>query len=204
MESMAEQLTNMTRWAQEMLDPVLRPGCLAVDLTAGNGFDTLFLWRGVGPSGTVLAFDVQAKALEHTELRLREAGADVCRLAPGTGRPGAGVNLVHACHTQLRHMLADAPTAVMANLGYLPGGDHALITTRETTLQALADACSLLVSGGRLAVTAYPGHAGGDTESRCVRDFFAALDTHSWMVLELRSCNRPRAPFLLVAEKRSR
>lgn len=40
---------------------VLRPGDVAVDATAGNGHDTLFLAQAVGPSGTVYAIDVQVR-----------------------------------------------------------------------------------------------------------------------------------------------
>ena len=51
-----------TALAQEILRPLIRPGDLVIDATAGNGHDTLFLAECVGPAGKVLAFDVQAAA----------------------------------------------------------------------------------------------------------------------------------------------
>lgn len=57
--------------AHDWVERVLVPGDSAVDATAGNGYDTLFLARLVGPSGHVHAFDVQAAALEETRRRLR-------------------------------------------------------------------------------------------------------------------------------------
>lgn len=205
MESASGQLTNMTRWAHVMLEPVLAFGALAVDLTAGNGHDTLHLWRGVGLTGKVVAFDIQTKALDNTAYRLREAGAQVYRHVAGqpVSQTAPGVYLIEGCHSQLPAVLDGEPVAVMANLGYLPGGDHALITRRDTTLQAIRCAAETLAPGGRLIVTAYPGHAGGDEESRAVQDYFSTLDARHWSVLRLCSSNRPRAPLLLVAEKRS-
>lgn len=204
MQQVFEQFTDMTRWAHAMLTPALEPGALAVDLTAGNGFDTLFLWRAVGSAGTVLAFDIQAQALSETRRRLDAAGARTVRLADAECLPAdtPGVFLACACHALLPRLLRRAPQAVMANLGYLPGGDHAVITRSETTLQALHAALTLLAVGGRLAVAAYPGHPGGDQESRAVRELFATLDARQWLVLELSASNRPRAPRLLLAEKR--
>ena len=48
--------------AQEIWAPFIHKGDLVVDATAGNGYDTLFLARAVGPSGTVFAFDRQVSA----------------------------------------------------------------------------------------------------------------------------------------------
>lgn len=187
-----------------MLEPVLAPGVLAVDLTAGNGHDTMFLWNRVGAEGQVLAFDVQPQALLNTSRRLSEAGATVHRLDPGQPLElvGGGVFLLQACHSDLAQLLDTHPMAVMANLGYLPGGDHGVITHHETTLKALRGAAELLAVDGRLVVTAYPGHAGGAEESRAVQDFFASLDARQWLVLNFCATNRSRAPLLLVAEKR--
>jgi hypothetical protein len=203
-ESASLQLTNMTRWAHLMLEPVLESGGFAVDLTAGNGHDTLFLWRRVGPEGAVLAFDVQLRALHNTSRRLAEAGAPVHRLEPGQSirSPERGVFLIRACHSALAQLCKLPPVAIMANLGYLPGGDHELVTHQKTTLNALCRASELLAAGGRIVVTAYPGHPGGQAESRAVQEFFASLDARQWLVLNLCSGNRPHAPILLVAEKR--
>ena len=45
--------------AHAFLRTHVRPGAFALDATAGNGHDTLFLCRLVGAAGRVLAFDVQ-------------------------------------------------------------------------------------------------------------------------------------------------
>ena len=60
--------------AHAFLRTHVRPGAFALDATAGNGHDTLFLCRLVGAAGRVLAFDVQPQAVENTNARLRENG----------------------------------------------------------------------------------------------------------------------------------
>ena len=49
----------------------LRAGDTAVDYTIGNGYDTVFLSKSVGKTGSVTAFDIQPSALLSTEKNLR-------------------------------------------------------------------------------------------------------------------------------------
>ncbi len=177
-------------------------GDLAVDLTAGNGWDSLFLWRRVAPLGRVLAFDVQAAALNNTAKRLREEGAPVFFSKVETLGADPGVRLVEAGHEQVGRCLAEGPRAVVANLGYLPGGDRSLVTRRETTLAALDASLAQLLPGGRLAVIAYPGHAGGREETQAVASLLAALPPNDFEVLALSAANYREAPRLWVAHKR--
>ncbi|MGK2945520.1 MAG: methyltransferase domain-containing protein, partial [Desulfuromonadales bacterium] len=58
-------------WSQLLACEVLLPGDLAVDLTAGKGRDTCRLARAIGPAGQVVAFDLQASALEQAAALLR-------------------------------------------------------------------------------------------------------------------------------------
>ncbi len=195
-------LTRIVLWAHELLAEVLADGDLAVDLTAGNGHDTLVLRRCVGSGGTVLAFDVQQQALSSTRERLEHAGIEA--IWPGaldTSRE-PGVHLIHDSHARLKAYLQRPPTAVIANLGYLPGGDPTLITEPHTTLSALRQAHELLAPGGRIAVVVYPGHPGGAEEGRAVARLFSSLAPERWQVLRLEVANREQGPYLLVAEKR--
>lgn len=49
----------VTRAAHILLSDLVNPGDFVVDATCGNGSDTLWLCRAVGPCGRVLAMDVQ-------------------------------------------------------------------------------------------------------------------------------------------------
>ena len=150
----------LTGLAHQKLAEVLRPGDFAADMTAGNGHDTLFLANAVGGTGRVFAFDVQAAALEATRARLEKHGA-IDR-----------VELKLACHSTLHAALPSEARgrlgAVMANLGYLPGGEEEIVTTADGTLKMLRAAADNLRPGGVLSVIAYPGHPGGEIESAAV------------------------------------
>lgn len=147
-----------TALAHEFASQALSPGDIAVDATCGNGHDTLYLARLVGPQGTVVAIDVQADALDETRRRLESEGLT-------DGR----VRLVHACHTTIGDHIAPGSAAlVIFNLGYLPGGDHTLTTRAETTPAALDAAALALRPGGLLMVTCYPGHPEGAREAESV------------------------------------
>ncbi len=198
-------LSRIIPWGHELLAEAVTPGSFVVDLTAGRGQDTLALWQMVGTQGQVVAFDVQACALEMTQQRLLAAEVPVRKIdqvhLPVPIRPG--VDLVEICHSRYSEVIAASPAAIIANLGYLPGGDQRLITRPETTLSSLRQALESLVAGGRMAVVVYPGHSGGESEAVLVGGFFSALDSRFFDVLQMSLSNRRQAPGLFVVEKRT-
>lgn len=174
--------------AHDWVQCMLAPGDSAVDATAGNGYDTLFLARLVGPSGRVHAFDVQAAALDETGRRLSREGCD------------ARVSLHECSHARMREVVPEGVKAVMFNLGYLPGSDHAVKTVKEETIPAVQAALELLLPGGVLTVMCYPGHEGGREECEAVAGLLASLPLPQWRVVRLSSANGSHdAPFLLAA-----
>lgn len=180
-----------TARAHRELAAVLRPGDLAIDATAGNGHDTVFLAERVGESGRVLAFDVQEQAIASAKARVDAAGL------------AERVEFFHASHSEIsRHAPPGSVAAVVFNLGYLPGSDHAVITLREETLAALSQSLEVLRSGGLLSVICYPGHPGGDEESRAVLAWSRELDagSHAIEIFRREDTLRP-APFLVLVRK---
>lgn len=196
-------LTRIVPWCHQLLTEVLRPGDVAVDLTAGQGRDTLLLARAVGMHGQVIAFDVQKQALEQTAQSLQGDGFAVTDWEEGAEIPAkSGIYLVHACHSALNAFVTLPLRAAVANLGYLPGGDPALITSAATTCRALQRTLDLLVPGGRLAVVLYPGHPGGANEAAAVDRLLTSLPANRWQVLCVEVANVAQAPRLLVVQHR--
>ena len=61
---------------RQLIESRLKNGGRALDGTAGNGRDTLFLAQLAGGNGKVWAFDIQAQALSNTAGLLRENGVE--------------------------------------------------------------------------------------------------------------------------------
>lgn len=183
--------------AHEMVGAALTPGAYAVDATVGNGHDTLFLARAVGPAGTVIGFDVQQAAISATRTRLQEAGV------------ADRVQLVQRGHEHLLHHVPEAAKgkvrAVTFNLGYLPGAeDRSIITRPSSTVAALSASTEVLAPGGLISVVLYRGHPGGLEEAEAVLTWGAALPQTAWSVLSYHFVNqRGVPPALLAIERRS-
>lgn len=186
----------LTEQVHLKLNAVLRPGDTALDATAGNGHDTLAMAELVGPSGRVIAIDLQSPAIEATRARL-EAAAQL-----------AQCELIEGDHAELlKKLLEDgtSATAITFNLGYLPGGLKAVTTSPETTLRALDAAKYLIKPEGLLLVTAYRGHDGGMDEAAHVESWIRALPEADWKVEALEPPIRDTKripPILWVAEKK--
>ena len=161
----------LTKIAQQAWVKYLTPGAWAIDATAGNGHDAAFIARAVSPGGHLFALDIQKRALQATARRLESEGLL------------SSVTLVQADHSHMRDFLPCTAKGrirlVCFNLGYLPGGEHSLMTRPDSTLCALRQALSLLAPNGALSVIAYRGHPGGAEEARAVESFVASLP-ESW------------------------
>lgn len=184
----------ITAKVHDLLRPRLQPGDTVVDATLGNGHDYEFLRNQVGPTGTVYGIDLQPEALDSTRGRLG--------LTPDTERPA----LILGSHHDLPALLPDDThghiTAILFNLGYLPGGDKTIITRAETTLPALQSALGLLRPGGVLSVVLYPGHPGGEIEAKEVVFWAQILERQAVAVFQLKGHNGLQtAPFHLHFEK---
>jgi len=185
------ELTNLAQW---WVEKYVRKGNLVIDATVGNGHDTLFLARLVGPTGKVVGFDIQEEAIAATRRRLHEE------------RVLEHVCLFHESHGSLEKRLEalghpQKPQAIMFNLGYLPGGNKAITTRADETIEALGGALASLAVGGVLSVVLYPGHSEGQREAAAVSAWAASLRAPC-IAAETRLLNRAStAPRLLIVTK---
>ena len=184
-------MKKITEIAQELVLSALVRGSCAVDATVGNGNDTLFLARNVGPDGLVVGLDVQMVGLMRARESLKNAGV--------LNR----TNLICDSHENLeRHVRGSvggrAVMACMFNLGYLPGSDKRVITTPASTLKALGAATRLLAVGGVVSVIAYTGHRGGAEEAASVRDWTLRLSPKQFSVSRIVQDANALAPQLTI------
>ncbi len=189
---MSYELKSARYLAADALRAAVRPGDAVADATMGNGHDTLLLCELVGDTGRVYAFDVQSQAVESTRRRLAEAGlTDHARL-------------FLMGHEHMGEVVQEPLSAVVFNLGWLPGGDHAVTTRWETTQKALDAALALLKPMGVLLICAYPGHEEGERERRELTAYLSALPPQRFNVLHQRFLNAgPGAPECFIAQKQN-
>ena len=146
-----------------MCTQVVQPGDLVVDATCGNGHDTLALAQLVGPRGTVHAFDLQPAAIDSTRSQLNDHCKDGA--APA-------VHLHCESHAQMRERVPDDSAALVAfNLGYLPHGDHSVVTEAATTTVAVRSALQVRTEAVCLACTVCGSacNGGAREHERCLR-----------------------------------
>ncbi|OMF38707.1 16S rRNA (cytosine(1402)-N(4))-methyltransferase [Paenibacillus sp. FSL H8-0548] len=188
---------SMLSMAHKWVSERTSPGDIVIDATAGGGVDTLALAKLVGPSGIVYAFDIQQEALDRTQERLSSLAKEHL----------PKLQLLLENHSEMAKAVDPAVlghvSAIMFNLGYLPGSsDLTIITEPVTTLAALNAALSLLRPGGIITAVLYPGHPGGAEEAASVESWAAQLPQGAAQTVIYRQTQRIAAPYLIAVEKR--
>ena len=88
----------------------------------------------------------------------------------------------------------------MFNLGYRPGGDHAVVTGPETAIAGLNSAeLEVVETGGICTVVVYPGHQGGQAEADAVLEWSGTVPSERPAAACYGFLNtKTRAPFLVA------
>lgn len=180
-------INNPIKMAHRLVSMVLKPGDTAVDATAGNGNDTLFLSQVVGPDGVLYAFDNQPSAIGKTAEKIK-ASQNKPRLY-----------LINDGHENMQKYVNQKVQAVMFNLGYLPGTGHRFCTKPESTLIALEQAKNLLAVNGIITVVVYTGHEGALKEKNVVDSWASSLPQEEWTVITCSYTNWRNHPPLVMA-----
>ena len=194
---MSENLiTKTTVWAMEIVGRYVKAGDTVIDGTMGNGHDTLALAKLVGPEGRVIAFDIQPMALENTKALLEAEGM----------KDHPGIHLILDSNANVKNYveLGEAGiAAILFNLGYLPGGDKTVTTTKEETLRAVSDAVELVKPGGLVAAVLYSGHEQGAEEKQALLDWAKELPAKAFHVAYISMWNQKKCPpeILLITRK---
>ena len=158
------------KFVQDFLAARLVHPQLCVDATCGNGGDTAFLCRLSGPEGRVLGFDIQPEAITSTRARLKKQGLTA--------------ELICDSHANLlQYIRPGTADIVMFNFGWLPGADHAVFSTADSSIPALEAALQAVRPGGIVSAILYSGAVIGTDEKQAVLRFLRALPLKSFTVL---------------------
>ena len=184
------KLERVIQYAQTLLKMSVSEGDIAVDATAGNGHDTLFLANLVGDNGYVYAFDVQKEAVDATLHRLLDNALEHRAIVLKDG------------HENVAKYVTKPISAAIFNLGYLPGGNHEIVTKPNTTIQSIESLLKLLKVGGMIVLVIYHGHEGGKKERDEVIRFVSDLPQKYVHVLRYEFINQKNdPPFIIALEK---
>lgn len=183
-------ISSAVKLTQLLISESVKSGGTAVDATAGNGYDTVFLTGLVGEHGRVYAIDTQEIAIQNTRACLEER------------QMLDRVTLIHGGHEKMKDFVKGPVDAVIFNLGYLPGGDHSLKTCASTTITALQSATELLSPRGRIGLVAYTGHPGGREECEAVEKWVSSLEAEKFSVIRIEFLNKKaNSPVVIVIER---
>lgn len=161
------------KFVQDLLAARLIEPKLCIDATCGNGGDTAFLCGLTAPDGKVLGFDIQPEAIASTRARLEKLAVPADRFA-----------LICDSHANLLQYTAPGSAdAVMFNFGWLPGADHAVFSTAQSSIPALEAALRAVRPGGVVSSILYSGEVIGSDEKHAVLTWLRSLPLSKYTVL---------------------
>ena len=152
---------------------------IAVDMTCGHGYDTLFLSE---VANIVYSFDIQDEALHQAKKLLRNKD---------------NVIFIKDNHSNILNHVHENIDVAVYNLGYLPGGDKSITTQAKSTIDSLSSLLTILNDQGIIIIEVYPHN---DEESNLITEYTSKLDNH-YDVLKIDLHNKVNPPYLIVIKK---
>ena len=155
-----------------------------VDMTIGNGNDTLFL---ANLSKKVFGFDIQDTAIKNTKELLVKNNV-------------LNYDLFNTSHDKINDVLKEYKNnikLILFNLGYLPCGNKNITTNHKTTLDAVKNSFSMLSNDGLILIVFYP-HPEGKLEAEYVIKY---LNENNKSFKIYKNTSNEDAPYLVVINK---
>lgn len=192
---MSNIIRKTTELAMHITSSYTYPGCVIVDATCGNGYDTLELAKSK-PS-KLYGFDIQQTAVDATKERLIASGHG-SKLSDGT------ISILCDSHSNMSQYIKEPVNVVVFNLGYLPGGDKNKPTHKSDTLDAVKSALDILAKDGVVSITMYSGHPEGLEEKIMLMQMAEALDPKVYHVAYVNFMNQKNFPpeILMITKKK--
>jgi methylase of polypeptide subunit release factors len=177
-------LKRIIPYAHDVILNYINKDSICVDMTVGNGNDTLFLAQNCKH---VHGFDIQLQAIENTKDLLETNQV-------------SNVTLYQTSHEYIKEYVNECDCIVF-NLGYLPSSDKEITTTFDTTYKAIKEGLDVLNKDGIMVITVYPGHTEGAKESRQLLNVLKELPSKYYSVLVYQFINKDKSPYNIFIEK---
>ena len=167
----------------QIMENNLKPNDKVIDMTIGNGNDTLFLSILVN-KGFVYGFDIQKKAINNTDKLLKDNNIN-------------NYKLINDSHENVDKYIKDKVSLVLFNLGYLPSGDKSITTKSKSTIMAIDKSLKLLNSKGIILIVIYK-HKEGLKEEQDIKEY---LKSNSIKYTEYHNTDDIKAPYLIEIKR---
>lgn len=174
-------------FVHELIKNKVNSNDLCVDMTIGNGFDTLLLCN---ISKFVYGFDIQQIAINNTDKLLKENSK-------------SNYKLICDSHEFVDKYINSKIKCAIYNLGYLPSGNKSITTLATSTINSLKKVIDLLDEKGIIALVVYSGHENGSVEAIELEKFVKTLNQKQFNVLKydfINQINNP--PYAIIIERR--
>ena len=172
---------NNNTFVHKYLKGIIKKDDEVVDMTMGNGFDTLFLSN---IAKHVYSFDISEQALHNTSLKVQDKN---------------NVSLFLDSHVNIDKYLNHKVKLFLFNLGYLPNSDMKSVTKKDDTLLAFKKAYKLLENNGYIIMTFYLGHKGGKDEYYLLDLYFK--DNNILILEKYRNYKHSDEPITYIMKK---
>jgi benzoyl-CoA reductase/2-hydroxyglutaryl-CoA dehydratase subunit BcrC/BadD/HgdB len=162
---------------------------VALDLTCGNGNDTLYLCNSMKGIGFIYAFDIQKEAVNNTKSLL----ASKCNYS--------NYMIINDSHENIALHVSKKIDLAVYNLGYMPKSISNISTIPDTTISSLKKVLKQLKVKGYVFIAAYPGHDEG-FERDLIFKYLSKLDDKTYRVLNHKIINiNNYPPELFIIQK---
>ena len=160
---------------------------ICVDMTIGNGNDTLFMAK---IAKFVYGFDIQQLAIDNTTKLLKDNNI-------------SNYQLYLSSHENVNKLINEKVKAFIFNLGYLPTGDKSITTKYDSTILAVDNALDMLDDKGVIVLVVYTGHDNGKIEEEKLLEYIKTLSQKQYDVISYKFINQiNNPPYCIVIERK--
>ena len=171
---------------RQIIDKTLKENDIAVDMTTGNGNDTLYLCNILN-KGSVFGFDVQSAAINNTDKLLKDNKKE-------------NYKIFNESHENINVTLKDYKgkiSLILFNLGYLPNGNKKIMTNHISTVNAIKNSFEMLNNKGIILAVIYP-HEEGKKEGTYIKKY---LEDNNINYNEYHNTDNINAPYLIEIKR---